>query len=187
VAAWTGWEADVLARLGAGDTSENILFLDTWHTYEESTCKNNPLNTTQAWPLSTRCNSAGVRSYRIPSDGAKATAATLLNGRYSDVVAALKSGNPFAYAAPSQVAAQVTTWGTPLFAAWYTEHTGTPQAGAVSGQTGATATASGHRGYADLRNSVARHLPTQLLASRRATSAALQVLAHGHKVKAGRR
>ncbi len=183
MAAWTGWEDAVLVVLGLPDSSENVLFLTTWHNYEQSACRNNPLNTTEPWPFAVNCNSVGVKSYASTSDGAKATVATLRNGNYPDVIAALRTGNPFAYAAISQVAAQLTKWGTPLFAAWYTEHTGTPQAGTVTGQTAGTQTASGHRGYADLRNSVARHLPTQLLRSRRTGVATLQALAHGRKVK----
>jgi hypothetical protein len=183
VAAWTGWEADVLAALGAPDSSESALFLTTWHTYEQSACRNNPLNTTEAWPMAVNCNSVGVKSYASTSDGAKATATTLRNGNYPDILAALRSGNPFASAAAGNVAAQLTKWGTPLFAAWYTEHTGTPQAGKVTGQTAGTQTASGHRGYADLRNSFARHLPNQLVKSRRAGAATLQLLAHGRRVK----
>jgi Lysozyme like domain len=58
----------------------------------------------------------------------------------------------------------------------------TPQQGPTFTTTGSQ-TASGHRGYADLRNSVARHLPTQLLRSRRTGAATLQLLAHGRKVK----
>ncbi len=183
MAAWTGWEADVLVQLGMPTTSEDVLFLETWHTYEQSACRNNPLNTTEPWPFAVNCNSVGVKSYGAQSDGAKATAATLKNGNYPDILAALRSGNPFAYAAAGNVAAQLTKWGTPLFAAWYTTHTGTPQAGTVSGSAVGASTASGHRGYADLRNSVARHLPTQLLRSRRTGAATLQALAHGRKVK----
>ena len=169
--------------LTAPKSTENEQFLTTWHTYEESACRNNPLNTTMPWPLASNCNSVGVKSYASASDGAKATAATLQNGHYPDLLAALHSGNPFAYAAAGSVARQITTWGTPLFAAWYTEHTGTPQAGKTVTTSSGSSTARGLRGYSDLRNSVARHLPTQLTRSRRATSAALQALSHGRKVK----
>jgi hypothetical protein len=53
--------------------------------------------------------------------------------------------------------------------------------GGLSLPTG-TRTASGQRGYADLRNSVARHLPTQLIRSRKAGAATLRTLAQRRKV-----
>ena len=48
---------------------------------------------------------------------------------------------------------------------------------------GTNPTASGSRGYSDLRNSVARHLPTQLNRSRRAGAATLRTLSQRRKVK----
>jgi Lysozyme like domain len=58
----------------------------------------------------------------------------------------------------------------------------TPQPGATAPPTAGEATTSGHHGYADLRNSVARHLPTQLQRSREAGAATLRTLAGKRKV-----
>lgn len=59
----------------------------------------------------------------------------------------------------------------------------TPSGGLSSTPSAAGQVASGLRGYADLRNSVSRHLPTQLIGSRRAGAATLRTLAHRSKVK----
>jgi hypothetical protein len=61
--------------------------------------------------------------------------------------------------------------------------TPTPQPGTGAAPSAGASTASGHKGYADLRNSVARHLPTQLRRSRRATDATLHLFARNRKVK----
>lgn len=58
----------------------------------------------------------------------------------------------------------------------------TTQTGGLSALPTGAATAAGLRGYADLRNSVARHLPTQLLRSRRTGEATLRTIAHRRKV-----
>lgn len=59
----------------------------------------------------------------------------------------------------------------------------TPQPGSTAPPTAAGAAPSGHRGYADLRNSVAKHLPTQLRTSRRQGAATLRLLGSRSKVK----
>lgn len=58
----------------------------------------------------------------------------------------------------------------------------TPQPGTTDTQNLAGVAASGHRGYADLRNSVAHHLPTQLTRARRNSEAALRLLSVKRKV-----
>src|SRR5690348_1435278 len=129
---WPFWYRDVLAGLDAPDTAKNELFLNVWQTYEQSGAQNNPLNTTEPWAGATTFNSAGVKNYPTTTAGANATAATLENGRYPDIVAALRSGDPFTYNDPQAVADQVTTWGTPSFASWYLKSGPTAQTGPLS-------------------------------------------------------
>lgn len=113
MATWPGWEGDVLRAIGAPTTAANVAFLDTWQRYEGGSAAFNPLNTTQNESGATDYNSVGVKNYPSAKVGAKATASTLTNGFYPDVVAALRSGNP----QPSQaVEAQIRTWGTSGFA-----------------------------------------------------------------------
>lgn len=180
---------DVLKAGGWPASPANQKFLNGWQAYEQSVCRNNPLNTTLVYSGSVTCNFAGVQSYSTQAIGAAATVRTLKNGNYPALVAALATGDPYSYTDPNGVAANVTKWGTPNFAAAYLL-----AAGSVAGSGGSapatlgqseldSSTASGHKGYADLRNSLARHLPTQLERSQRTGRATLQELAHGRKVK----
>lgn len=91
---FSGWERQVLKAIGAPVTASNVFFLARWHAAEQSAARNNPLNTTIAWPGATALpgNSAGVKSYPTPAAGATATARTLLNGNYTGIVAGLRSG-----------------------------------------------------------------------------------------------
>ncbi len=129
---WPYWYRDILAGIGAPDTPKNELFLNVWQTYEQSGAQNNPLDTTEQWPGSTDFNSAGVQNYPSKSAGASATATTLENGLYPDVLAALHTGDPFTYHDRQAVAAQVTTWGTPNFASWYLKSGPAAQTGPLS-------------------------------------------------------
>jgi hypothetical protein len=116
VATFPGWEQQVLQGIGAPSTSQNVGFLDLWQHYEGGTAANNPLNTTQPAAGATSYNSVGVKNYPSPAAGAAATSQTLLNGRYTAVVAALRSGDAFAVAYKNKsVGAQIGTWGTKAF------------------------------------------------------------------------
>lgn len=192
MAAWTGWETDILNAGKWPVTSENILFLSTWHhPYEDSVCTFNPINTTLKRGTSTNCvhvsGTTYVQNYKSKQLGTTATVATLNNGFYPDIVGALKTGDPFNYPASSAVAAEITRWGTPNFAAWYLAHlSGTvvpPPPPPTPGSPDAVAPQA-HRGYADLRNSVNNHLPKQLERSHRTGLATLRAI--GRKSKVGR-
>lgn len=184
MAAWPGWDTQLLGALGIPATADAIRFLDQWQSFEGGTAQNNPLNTTQAWAGATNYNSVGVKNYRTRADGIQATMTTLENGRYDAILQALRSGNPYTFAEPLAIATALRTWGTGTFAEVFSQATiaplpgsaGTPNAGAVA--------PSGHRGYADFRNSLGRHLPTQLERSRRTGLVTLRTL--GARSKVGR-
>lgn len=188
---WNGWQQDVLKAGGWPVTPQNVRFLTTWNDpYEQSKCSNNPLDTTLKTNRSSNCVQTStprvwVQAYPSHAAGAAATVSTLKGGLYFAIVAALKTGNPFTYPDSATVALQISTWGTHGFADWYLQQAGGTQPGQTAPPTVESATASGHRGYADLRNSLARHLPTQLAFSRRAGLATARLLAHHHG-KAGR-
>lgn len=61
--------------------------------------------------------------------------------------------------------------------------TPTPQPGPTSGTSTAWIAPSAHGGYVDLRNSIARHVPTQLQRSQRMGVATLHILRGKSKVK----
>lgn len=58
-----------------------------------------------------------------------------------------------------------------------------PQSGPVDITSVVAVTPHAHRGWADLGNSVTRHLPNQLEISRRARERTLRLLVHRHKVR----
>jgi Lysozyme like domain len=110
----------------------------------------------------------------------------LAHPSYTQASLLTAAGNVKAALAISVEGSSFGAWSTFISGSYRRFLTGTvsttPQQGATF-TTAGVLTASGHRGYADLRNSVARHLPTQLLRSRRTGAATLQLLAHGRKVK----
>jgi hypothetical protein len=172
MAAWPGWEAAVLALLGAPNTAANVKFLDGWQAYEGSTCRYNPLNTTLPYGGSTQCNSVGVQSYPSTSAGAQATAKTLTNGYYGDVVAALRSGDPFRYSDPQAVASQITKWGTPNWANVYLSLVGITTPGGVPplphvvpDYTPTPVAPAAHNAWGDVRHAVNHVLPVGLARS----------------------
>lgn len=110
----------------------------------------------------------------------------LAHPQYTEAQLLTPNGNVKAALSISVEGSSFSAWSTYTSGAYLRFLTGTvsttPQQGATF-TTAGVQTASGHRGYADLRNSVAKHLPTQLQRSRRTGVATLQVLAHGRKVK----
>lgn len=192
MAAWPGWEKDVLSALGYPTTAANEQFLDTWQHYEGGGATDNPLNTTQPESGASNYNTVGVKNYTSQTQGTQATVTTLRNGHYPALLAAMQTGDPYTYIDPNGVAANIRTWGTGNFATSYLL-----SAGSFSGQGGTPPPAiktdtSQYRpsysfnGYADLRNSVARHIPTQLRRSQRNGEIALRLLSAKTKV-AGRK
>jgi len=114
------WATDVLKRVGAPVTSENLAALTTWMKFEgggggkatglgKNSANWNPLNTTQGAPGSTSMNSVGVQSYLSKDQGLDATVKTLQNGNYGQVLSALKEGKS-STAVLAAVAA--SPWGT---------------------------------------------------------------------------
>jgi hypothetical protein len=111
---------DILKRVGAPVTAENLAALTTWMKFEgggggkatglgKNSANYNPLNTTQVAPGSTSMNSVGVQSYLSKDQGLDATVKTLQNGNYGQVLSALKEGK-----SSSAVLAAVAAspWGT---------------------------------------------------------------------------
>lgn len=89
--------ADVLKSIGAPPTPQNIRFLTNWQRHEGGWTNNsasfNPLNTTHGPGAS--INSVGVKAFGDYGTGVKMTAETVMNGRYPNIVAGLRSGNPY--------------------------------------------------------------------------------------------
>jgi hypothetical protein len=113
------WARTQLQYMGLPVTSSNVAFLVSWAAAEGGNWRNsatfNPLNTTQREPGSQVMfggNSAGVQAYTSWQMGLSATANTLNNGFYPQIMAALRSGNASAYNASGSLNGNLRTWGT---------------------------------------------------------------------------
>ncbi len=82
----------LLAALGDPNTGPNVQALDAWQAAEGGFIHLNPFNTTQPAPGSTIWNSVGVKTYPDWATAIRATAETLKNGQYRQILAALKAG-----------------------------------------------------------------------------------------------
>jgi hypothetical protein len=86
----------VLADMGAPATTANVNSIAAWFPHEfpswPPSAQFNPMATTQQMPGSTQYNSAGVQNYPDAKTGATATAQTLTNGKYPNIVKALRAG-----------------------------------------------------------------------------------------------
>jgi hypothetical protein len=104
----------VLTMIGAPPTSANINSLTAWAQHEgpwgtQGENGNNPLNTsiTGLPGYEGKWSAAPVVSiYATAAEGAAATAATLLNGSYPQIVGALRSGNGLC----GQSFSELSTW-----------------------------------------------------------------------------
>lgn len=100
----------LLAKLGMPATPANMAFMRAWNQAEGmQTSTNNPFATTQEASGASNINSVGVKSYTSFDQGVQATAETLQNGMYDNVLEALRAGtDPMAGA----VAVANSHWGT---------------------------------------------------------------------------
>jgi NlpC/P60 family len=83
---------DTLARLDAPQTTANVSFLNAW-ARREGGYDYNFWNSKQTEP-GAGTEADGFPAYTGPKQGAGAFYATLTNGNYPDIVAALRKGNP---------------------------------------------------------------------------------------------
>jgi len=110
-----------VALLGAGHlplTACNVSAVTEWERAEGGNWGNsasaNPLNTTLPEPGSHAINAVGVQAYTSWPEGFTATVATLSNGDYPGILAALRAGDN-AQAVAGAVGA--SPWGTGYFSA----------------------------------------------------------------------
>ena len=88
------WAHDFLERLGMPATSENIRAVTAWEQAEGTRARYNPLATTQGgFAGTTNLNSVGVKNYASYEDGLAANIKAITNGRYENVLAALRRGD----------------------------------------------------------------------------------------------
>jgi len=105
-----GWARDFLTKLNMPITAENVRAISAWEQAEGTKASFNPLATTQGgFAGETRFNSVGVKNYATYQDGIDANAHALMNGRYQNVLDALRAGN--SATAVAQAIAD-SPWGT---------------------------------------------------------------------------
>jgi cell wall-associated NlpC family hydrolase len=83
--------------------------MSAWARAEGGGATNNPFNTTQPSGNATKYNSVGVRNYGDAQQGIDATVNTLTNGRYGNIIGALREGDS---AVKSAAALAASPWGT---------------------------------------------------------------------------
>jgi hypothetical protein len=116
----TSWATTLLSKIGAPVTDQNVSALTTWMKFEgggggkstglgKNSAMYNPLNTTQGAPGASSMNSVGVKSYLSWDQGLDATVQTLMNGKYTGILAALQQGNN---ASGVLSAVNASPWGT---------------------------------------------------------------------------
>jgi peptidoglycan hydrolase CwlO-like protein len=109
----TSWAQALLGYLGLPRTSQNLTAITAWELAEGgnwfNSARYNPLDTTMPEPGATDMNSVGVKAYTSWAEGFTATVATLRNGLYGPILAALQKGDG-ALAVAEAVAA--SPWGT---------------------------------------------------------------------------
>jgi len=132
----------LLRGIGAAPTPAVLQFLYAWRQAEGGTARYNPFNTTPRMTGSSAYNRVGVQNYPDPQTGVNATVKTILNGRYANLVAALRAGTSSRAMAQALAA---SPWGTGDLArrvlAGY-EAGSTVKAPAIATAPGATAIAS---------------------------------------------
>ena len=110
------WAKALLEQLGMPLTQQNAAAITAWELAEGGHWHNsahyNPLNTTMPEPGAMAMNSVGVKAYLSWAQGYTATIATLRNGYYGGILAALRAGSN-AIAVADAVAA--SPWGTGNF------------------------------------------------------------------------
>ncbi len=107
------WAQAFLRNARLPVTASNVRAIVSWEAAEGGHWVNgahfNPLNTTMPEPGATSMNSVGVKAYTSWAQGFTATVATLYNGNYPGIIAALRAGTD-AQAVANAVGA--SPWGT---------------------------------------------------------------------------
>lgn len=164
VSTWKGWEAELLAPLGAPNTAKARTFLEEWAATEPHGCAHNPLGATIHAAGSTHCKHVAgkvyTQAYPTRKEGIAATVKQLREAPYKAIVACLHSGNPYTFTDWQEVVGELGTWGAHTFAS---EYAAAMQAPVSTGGGGAPATADGAmKAYHHLSKTLARGVPKGL-------------------------
>jgi hypothetical protein len=102
----------VLQREGWPVTQSNVQWLVDLMTREGSSAANNPMDSTKttsdSWALPG--NTANVQQYPTFDEGVNAALATIKNGNYPNIIAALQSGDALSWDRSGRLARDLHTW-----------------------------------------------------------------------------
>ena len=111
--------SEILKGVGAPVTNRNMMLMYAWRQAEGGEAANNPFNTTKPTTNSTFYNCLsrgggkcriGVRNYSNRLEGILATIQTLKNGKYNNVISALKDNSKSLYDVAKEI--KNSKWGT---------------------------------------------------------------------------
>jgi hypothetical protein len=183
VSAWAGWEVQFLKAAGLPETVSNEAFLNQWNVEDNTNCRNNPVDISRNVSGSTACaalpNGKQARNYTSHAQAASAFSAQLKSGSYPDLLAALRSGEPYKVSDPAKVAQDLGRWGSGVFQQVYAGAVTTPPNPPQQTLVAPRA----HGGWNDLRRSVNHKMPRALANAGNLTRQALRATSQGRKVK----
>lgn len=178
---WSGWAADFLAAASLPDTARNRSFLNDWAANANHPgCGNNPIDLTHHEPGSGDCGGTGLTGVHVQRYTSHTWARTAFNseihsGDYPHLLAAFKSGNPYAVDRPGQVATDLGVWASTNFANVYLSK-------AEAGPPVTIGAAKAHKGWADIRHSFNHNAVPSLVHARHVRAAGLRRLAHARRL-----
>ena len=103
------FSTDVLQRIGAPVTTENVKAMSAWIASEGTRAQFNPLATVRKAAGATDFNTTGVKNFVSYEQGVETTVGAITNGLYGNVIAAFRKGDD-AYAVADAIAN--SPWGS---------------------------------------------------------------------------
>lgn len=157
-----------------------------WASHDNPSCKNSPITLSTKVKGSSNCGATvtpvgHTQSYATHANAVHAWTVQIKESFAKPIRDAIGTGNPFQISDRAPVVAALKHWGSPGFAAWYTN--ATDQGTTGSGGNPSTKAPHTHSGYHDLQHTWQHNLPAALDKSGRLTQAALRHLGRAHKVK----
>lgn len=173
------WAGVLLDSAGFGHDTDNMAFMNDWHTHASSDCLNNPVDISRAAGGSDGCKvlttTRTAQKYDRPEDAATAFDGQINSGNFSHLHAVLASGAPPTLSNYADVSADLRKWGSQKYAGYIVQKYGPPPDGIAAPRL--------HSGWGSLRVSFNREMPGALKQSKKNTDAALRALGKVRKVR----
>lgn len=179
---WDGWATDFLAAAKLQTSAANVKFVEAWAANADSpSCGNNPVDLSAHEPGSKPCGPVRkgyprARAYTSHRSARAAFVAQFRQVEYSYLRSVLESSTPYSTGIWEDVAANLTNWGSTVFANIYL-------AEMEAKTTGVGSAAATHRGWAGLQKTFNTGMPTGIKHARRAIGAGLHSVRRARKVK----